>query len=144
MRVLDRCSAAAALFAVSCLTVLADPLPFKTVDRGQYSHIERPRQVVVRSAADWAMLAKQHGRGGPQPSIDFAHTMVVGVFLGTRPTGGYGVEITRIERQGADLVVTWRERKPGADEMSAQVITAPYHLVTVEKFDGVVRFTLGT
>src|SRR3954468_17397949 len=109
MRVLDRCSAAAALFAVSCLTVLADPLPFKTFDRGQYSHIERPRQVVVRSVAEWTALAKQHGRAGPPPPIDFAHQMLVDFFLGSRPTGGYDVEITRIERQGADLAVPWRE-----------------------------------
>src|SRR4051812_44496136 len=33
--VLDRCSVAAALFAVCYTTVLADPVPFKTFDRGQ-------------------------------------------------------------------------------------------------------------
>ena len=63
------------------------------------------------------------------------------MFLGSRPTGGYAVEIVRIDRSGRELVVTWRETRPDPSAIVTQVITTPYHLVTVDRFDGPVRFT---
>ena len=41
-----------------------------------------------------------------------AGTMIVGVFLGARPTAGYEPEIVRVVRDGESLVVEWRERAP--------------------------------
>jgi hypothetical protein len=66
--------------------------------------------------------------------------MVVGVFLGSRNTSGYRVTISAIEREGANAVVTYREARPGAGDMLAQVITFPYHLVRVERIAGDVKF----
>jgi protease stability complex PrcB-like protein len=117
-----------------------EPVPFKTLDRGDLGGIERPRHVTVRTANDWKMLTNQRGRGATAPAVDFTRSMVVGVFLGTKPTGGYSVEITGIDRQGAELIVTFRERAPGRDDMVTQVITAPYHLVTIDRFDGPITF----
>jgi hypothetical protein len=65
---------------------------------------------------------------------------VIGVFLGTRPSTGYHVEIARIDRDGDALVVTWREKKPGPGEMAAQMITMPYVLVTIDRFTGPIKF----
>jgi hypothetical protein len=66
--------------------------------------------------------------------------MVVGVFLGSRMTGGFDVQITGAEVDGGALVVRYTETTPAPGAMLAQVITAPFHLVSVEKFDGPVRF----
>lgn len=111
-----------------------------TIDGGQHSGIDEPRDVTVRSAADWTALWKEHGAQKPLPKIDFARSIVLGVFLGSRPTGGYGVDITRVERDGKDLVVIYRERKPDPQAMVAQIITTPFHLVQVNRHDGQVRF----
>ena len=35
-----------------------------------------------------------------QPKVDFATEMVVGVFLGSRPSAGFAVEILAVEEQG--------------------------------------------
>jgi hypothetical protein len=75
------------------------------------------------------------------PALDFTKSMVLGVFLGSRNTAGYRVTITGIERTGATMAVTYREQRPGAREMLAQIITFPHHLVRVERIDGEVRFT---
>jgi hypothetical protein len=72
--------------------------------------------------------------------VDFTRSTVVGIFAGSRQTAGYAVEVTGIEKDGADLVVTYREDRPGPGEMVAQVLTSPYHLVRVERHTGPVRF----
>ena len=132
-----------AVLTALCVTAMPDSVPFKTLDGGVQSGIETARQVVVRTSAEWKTLCAQHAEGRPCPAVDFTRSSVIGVFLGTRPTAGISVEITRVERDGDALVVTYRERRPGPGEMAAQMITAPYHLVTVERFAGPVRFIRG-
>jgi hypothetical protein len=132
--------AAVFLTTMCCAAMAQSSIPFKPLASGSQSHIERPRDVVVRTAAEWKTLCAAHAPGDPCPSVDFSRSTVVGVFLGTRPTAGTRVEITRIERDGEALVVTSRERGPGRDEMVAQMITMPYLLVTIDRFAGPVRF----
>jgi len=126
---------------VMVLAFLQGGVSFKTIDRGGQSGIEEPRQVVVRTAAEWEKLWKEHALDRPLPPVDFTKAIVVGVFLGYRPTGGYGVEITGIERKDGEAVVTYRERKPQKTDIVTQVITMPYHLVSLDKIAGEVRFT---
>jgi len=123
------------------LGLVQEGVPFKTIERGGQSGIEEPRQVVVRTAPEWEKLWKEHALDRPLPPIDFTRSMVVGVFLGYRPTGGHSVEITGIERKDGDTVVTYRERKPQKTDIVTQVITMPYHLVSLDKVAGEVRFT---
>ena len=75
------------------------------------------------------------------PAVDFTKSMVMVVFLGSRNTAGYRVTITGMERDGATLAVTYREERPAARDILAQVITFPHHLVRVERMDGEVKFT---
>jgi hypothetical protein len=130
-----------ALFWVICVTAQTNTVPFKTIDRGQQSGIENAREVVVRTAAEWTTVWKEHAPDRTQPTIDFTTSMVVGIFLGTRATGGHSVEIASITRDGANLVVTYRERRPSSSDIVTQVITMPYHLVSLERSPGTVRFT---
>ena len=116
------------------------PMTFTTIDRGAQSRIEEARDVIVRSAAEWATLWTLHAGDRPRPAVDFARSTVLGVFLGTRPTGGYSVEITAIEREGASLVVTCREARPARDAMLSQVITMPFHLVRIDRHAGPIQF----
>jgi hypothetical protein len=60
----------------------------RTIDKGDQSNIDTRREVVVRTAADWQKLWQQHSPDRPMPSVDFSKEMVVGVFLGSRPTAG--------------------------------------------------------
>jgi hypothetical protein len=132
----------ATLFGVVCFAAAsAGPVAFKTLERGDQSNIESAREVVVRTAAEWTAFWKQHAPGQTPPKVDFTRSMVVGVFLGSRPTGGYTIEITNIEREGDDLVVTYREQRPGKADIVTQMITMPYQLVTTDRFTGPVRFT---
>ena len=116
------------------------PPPLRTVGKGPMSAIDQPRQIAVRSAAEWGALWKENGANAPLPAVDFSREMVVGVFLGTRPTAGYGVEIVRAIGTSGALVVEYVETAPSRDTITAQILTAPYHLVAIPKRDGTLSF----
>jgi hypothetical protein len=127
--------------ATLCLgTAMPPAVPFKTLDSGIQAGVERPREAVARTAAEWEKLCADYVQGRPCPHVDLTRSTVVGIFLGTRPSAGYGVEISGIARDGDALVVTWRERAPGPDDMAAQMITTPYLLATIDRFTGPIRF----
>jgi len=116
------------------------PMTLTNVARGGVSDIQEPKEVVVKTAAEWQQLWGAHGAGQAPPAVDFTTRTVVGVFLGSRMTGGFSVQVTAAEVVDGTLVVRYTETTPGPGAMLAQVITAPFYLVSVEKFDGPVRF----
>jgi len=113
---------------------------FRTVERGSQSNIDAARQVVIRSAAEWTSFWRTHNFDKPAPQVDFDKEMVLGVFMGSRPTGGYSVKITGVTERDGSLVVTYSQTSPRPGAMTAQVLTFPYHLVAVPKRSGEVKF----
>jgi hypothetical protein len=129
------------MIAFVLLCALSEPgLPMTTVAQGTMSSIDQPLQVVIRSQAEWEALWKRHGASQPAPTVDFRRAMVVGVFLGSRNTAGYKVDIVEIRKTPDGLVVEYREVQPPPDRMVAQIVTAPFHLVSCDRQDGAVRF----
>jgi len=112
----------------------------QTLNSDMMSGIDRPEQVVARTADEFRSLWQRHAPGRPVPVVDFAKQMILAVFLGSRPSGGYQAEITGITTQGDVMVVQWAERRPGPEQVAAQVMTSPSHLVAVPRSAGEVRF----
>ena len=115
-------------------------IPMNTLAKGSDSQIDEARQLTARSAAEWETLWRQHAGARDRPSVYFAREMVVAVFLGARPTAGFGIEIVGAREDRDALVVQYRESRPRAGSITAQVLTAPYHLVLLPMRGGVVRF----
>jgi PrcB C-terminal len=136
----NRAQLVALLVGGAALAVPSAQVAFTTVSQGQQSGIEERREVVVRDAKALAALWTDHAPGEPPPPVDFGTAIVVGVFAGLRNTGGHEVEVTGVARDGDTLVVTHRERAPAGGDMTAQVLTFPYHLVRVPRHEGPVRF----
>jgi hypothetical protein len=128
------------VLALAALLQTTPQPPVRTVGKGPMSAIDGPRQVTVLSAAEWAALWKENGVNAPLPAVDFSREMVVGVFLGTRPTAGYGVEIVRAIGNSSTLVVEYVEAAPPRDAITAQILTAPFHLAAMPKHGGEVTF----
>jgi hypothetical protein len=128
------------LLLILALTMTQPDVSFTTLARGPMSQIDKPREVVVRTEAQWEALWKAHAPGVAAPRVDFAKLTVVGVFLGTRPSAGFEVEIVRIRRETDGLMVEYATRKPGPGAIAAQVLTAPFQLVTLSGEDGTIRF----
>jgi hypothetical protein len=121
------------------LALLGVP-PLRLLEKGNQSNVDDARQVTVRTTAEWNTLWRQHSPDRDQPRVDFERDMVVGVFLGSRPTAGFTVEIVSTMVEQGILVVRFRETRPQSDRIVAQVITSPYHLVAVPRHSGDVRF----
>jgi hypothetical protein len=112
----------------------------ETIVRDNMSNVEDAKQAVARTPAEWAALWRLHAGDQPAPKIDFTKRTVVAVFLGTRPSAGYAVEVSGTKPAGKTLIVEWSEHTPKPGNVSAQVMTSPSHLVSIPKFDGEITF----
>ena len=121
------------------LALAADPA-VTTLMRGPMSVVEDPKQVVVRTAAEWTALWESHAGAQTQPAVDFSTDMVVALFMGTQPTGGFSVEIVATRREADALIIEYVEGRPGRRDVTAQVLTSPFHIVKLPKHDGPIRF----
>jgi hypothetical protein len=102
--------------------------------------IEAPSDVIERLRRE---KVERYARALGVPAIDFQKQMIVGVSAGVQPTGGYRVEVTRVEEdrdgKGATIVL-WRLRTPPPDQLAAQELTHPAEVVLIERREGLVQF----
>ena len=123
-----------------CSTGAAAQAVLTSVAKGDMSGHQNAKQVVIRTAAEWNAVWKEHSATEKLPAVDFASSMVVGIFLGTKPSAGHAVEIVAVRTVDKDVVVEYVQKQPGRGTMAAQILTEPYHLVSVPKQAGTVRF----
>lgn len=121
-------------------------VPFVTVDKGYMSGTVERQFVVVKNEEEWGNLWARHKSKvfpAPQPPVvDFQREMIIAVFSGEKRTGGYGIEIRKIEedREKRQLIVSFLEIQPPPRSAVIQVFTQPYHLVRLQKLDLPVKF----
>jgi hypothetical protein len=128
------------LWILVASVLLQGDVPLRVLDRGDQSNVDDARQAVARTAAEWAVLWRQHSPDRPAPIVDFARDMIAGVFLGSRPSAGFAVDIVSARDAHGALVVQYRETSPPPGAVTAQVITSAYCIVALPRRDGNVRF----
>lgn len=111
------------------LLLLQAQLSFTTVAQGAVSAIDEPRHAVVRTAAEWQTFWRTHSPETTVPTVDFTRFIVVGVFLGARPTDGFSVEIVSVREENDRRAIEYRERRPDPARLVGQVVTSPFHIV---------------
>ncbi len=110
-----------------------NPSSPRTIEKGAQSNVDDRLTASARTESEWAALWKKHNYDKPAPAVDFSKEMVVAVFMGSRPTAGFTVEITSAAERAGKLVIAYRERSPAPGALAAQVLTAPYHIAAVAK-----------
>ena len=128
------------MVVLAAVTMVAQTPSFTNIAKGDASGQQLAKQVTVRTAAEWKALWKDHAPTENMPTVDFAKDMVVGIFLGTKPSAGHEVEIVGVRPEGKDLVVEYVQKQPAPGTLAAQILTEPFHLVSVPKHAGTVRF----
>jgi len=113
------------------------------------------QQVVIRSAEELAKAAgleKPNGEDAQKKAtetvakalkvddIDWKKQMVIVVTGGVKRTGGYSVEITKIETADKVMTVHWKLNSPKPGSPVTQTITHPALTVIVDRFEGKVVF----
>jgi hypothetical protein len=101
------------------------------------SGIATARREVIRDAASWARLwAEIHAGRTPMPelpAVDFGREMLIAVATGTRPSGGFSIQVTGVATRGDRLEVAVLERCPDSDAIVTMALTQPVEVVRVAR-----------
>ena len=127
-------------WATAATAVILQAIAFANVAQGTSSEIDEPRNVTIRSAEEFQALWKSHSSAAA-PKVDFSKAIVVGVFVGMRPTAGYTVAIKSVQRtDSGGAIVEYIEAPPDKSRMVAQMLTSPFHLVSIPNDVKTVEF----
>jgi hypothetical protein len=129
-----------ALVAIAVTAMLQGGATFRMLDKGELSSMDDGREAVARTAAELTALWRLHAADRPQPKVDFSREMVVAVFLGSRPTAGFAIDILGTREEGGALVVQYKETRPARGLITAQMITSAYAIAAVPRREGAVKF----
>ena len=117
---------------------------FETLSKDFYSQQVQEENYVVKDPESLNQLLDLIGNTNlavTVEDIDFSEDMVVAVFMGEKPTGGYSIEIKDVLNKKDHIEFLIKIDEPGPDDMVAQVITSPYHIIKLERFDTDYLFT---
>jgi uncharacterized protein (DUF885 family) len=110
-------------------------LDFSVLATGAYSSYtgrERALQLVMDEGT-WQSVWRIIGAGRPAPDITFDTRAVILAFQGQKPTGGYGISIAEILRDGQTLSVRTSEHEPARGEFNSQSLTSPFVAVLIPR-----------
>jgi hypothetical protein len=140
------------LLLASAGVAAAQDVPFETIARGAHGGYGPPANHVVRSQAELQSTGVDKLLP-PGTSIDFSKDMLLAVLMGTKNTGGYSVEVTKIERKQMMTIlpvpappptyyleVQADHRSPPPGSIVTMALTSPYHVVKVRKTSERVDF----
>ena len=123
---------------------------FSVLATGRNSGYEGARSIqLITNRNDWLNAWRVIGGGstGSMPEVSFDTRAILVVYQGQKRTGGYGISIVEIRREGTALIVRVNEQTPKPGEMTTEVLTSPFIAVsiprppegTVIKFDDEVK-----
>ncbi|MEM2271776.1 MAG: protease complex subunit PrcB family protein [Archaeoglobaceae archaeon] len=135
------------VFATAGAIAGAIEVPFKTIAKGQFCDYLGEDNYVIRDEASFKELMAKAGLV-VNDSVNFDREMVIATFYGWKSTSGYDITIRSIkiipkatEPHNKDvMVVTVVKKKPGNNCILMPVITSPFHIVKLPRFDGAVVF----
>jgi hypothetical protein len=104
------------------------------------SNVDEAGHAVAFDQGSWATLWRKHAFDKPLPKVDFTTRSVVAIFLGSRPTAGYGIEIIRTMVEGDTVIVEWAEVRPRERILLAQVLTSPALIASIPKAGSMIGF----
>ena len=90
--------------------------------------------------AMWDRIVSRHGPKPLSPAIDFSKDMVLIAATGTRPTGGYRIQIVSVRDTGREIIATAVRTSPGRSCGTTAALTAPADVVRVPTSANPVRW----
>jgi len=111
-----------------------DPVSFRVLAEGAWSRPTTETRRVAKNRDELLSLIDLVGaeRIGPIAAVDFRREIVMGIFLGSRPSDGYQVDVTgAYKTEENQLVLTESWFVPDAGCPVARTATSPFVLVAV-------------
>ena len=112
-----------------------DDIPFQTVEKYLFSGHTQAKNYIITNDEDWKNLwdTVHHANAPPLPEIDFARQMIIAVFQGEKPSGGYGIVITELIKAGKRLRVKVTELMPDPGCINFPAVEDPGHIIITER-----------
>lgn len=118
-----------------------ESIVFSELEAGGFGQITTQGGQVLKEGSAWQQhVIDAKGADTTAPDVDFTKDMVVAVYAGEKPSGGYTVAVKKIEKSAAEIVVTAKVTAPAPDMGTISVLTHPYQWVKLTKSDLPVRF----
>ena len=118
------------------------------ISRSSYGGHTEEKEYVIKDNTEWTNFwGVAYSSLSPQPeipAINFEEEMVIAVFQGIRPSGGYSIKITQILEKENFIEVSVEETIPSPGSATVTVITNPSHIVKTERSDKEVIFIKST
>lgn len=112
------------------------PWRFGVQDGSRHQHVIRSQEELKAAGAQAEQLLKAL----KVDQIDWKTQMVILVSGGAQRTGGYSVEVTKLDVRDKTLTVHWKLNTPKPGQPVTQAFTHPAQTLLVERFDGTVKF----
>jgi hypothetical protein len=108
------------------------PLPPEPLEwTGNDTSVTHQGEVVIRNDHQWISFWAEHHPHEAAPDVDFAHSMVVGVFAGPRPADQFTIRIMNVRTLPGSLTVDYQEKLPPPGTFAVDVTVYPYHLKVI-------------
>lgn len=101
---------------------------------GTYAEEQEAVTMVVDSPKMWTALWSATRKDAPV-EFDAAHQVGIGIFLGKRPTGGYGVRIPFMGPRGGHFVIEVDEAAPEPGAIVTQAVSSPWLVLLIVRPD---------
>lgn len=122
--------------------VIDKELKFETIDDADWAGVGEKKNYIIKSKKEWQDVWAKAGHSAIAPEVDFAKEMIIAVFYGVAPTGGYSVEIIKVIESLDKLTVFIKETSPGSDCIVTQALTEPRHIIKVQRVDKEAAFNV--
>ncbi len=119
-------------------------IPFMVLYNDSNSSFESPGQQVFTDSKDLenalSMVNRTRQPGLVAPEIDFTRFNVALLHMGGQNTGGFAVNVERVERTEDNIIVYYKNTYPQPGEMVTMALTSPWTMVRFENKDLPVVF----
>ena len=119
-------------------------ISFETLAKEFYGNVGLKQALILKESKAFDPIWKQaYGNVDPRPNlpeIDFSKEMAIAVFLGTKNSGGFDIEIMKIKELETHIEVFVKNTRPDPDGMVTMALTSPFHIVKLKKQSKEVKF----
>ncbi len=142
---------ALSIFSVGCSNSFHSTSTSQSVviSEGEWSNIDEQRLEVIRDGAVFDVLWSEHSPGSPEldgmpskPVVDFNANQLLALFLGSRNTGGFSINIESIVELDTQVNINLLEQVPGGGCVVTTALTQPYQFLIMSKIDKPVIFQI--
>lgn len=119
-----------------------EDVPFESMD-GPAIDVVKPQNTVIQSQIEWnSWVSEQIGDVAIvfEPPVNLDQWTLIGVFSGEKPNPGYSIQVKKVTRTDAGILVHYEEHIPGVADFYPQVITYPSHWIAIKKSAGPFEF----